>query len=110
MKLKFRGDKLLVGQALKSKAELRLSSLLGRFGDEVGSVVFHLSKVAAVGGRAAKRCQITVGRKPNGVRVEHTDASLLVALERAADKAVRSVARVLDHERGAFGVKPLRMR
>jgi hypothetical protein len=82
--------------------------MLGRFGDEIETVVLHLSKVAAVGGPAGKRCQITVGRKPKGVRVEYTDPSLLVALDRAADKVVRSVARVLDHERASLGIKPLR--
>ncbi len=110
MKLKFRGDKLLVGQALRGKAELRLELLLRRFGDEVENVVLHLSKVKVIGGLHGKRCEITVRRKPNEVRVEYTDASLLVALDRAGDKAVRSVARVLDHEREAYGAKRLQPR
>jgi len=34
------------------------------------------------------------------VRVEHTDADLFVALDCAADRASRSVARALERERG----------
>ena len=33
------------------------------------------------------------------MRVEHTDADLFVALDRAADRASRSVARALERER-----------
>jgi ribosome-associated translation inhibitor RaiA len=111
MKLKMKGDKVLVAQARRSKAEVRLSLLLGRFGDEVDSVILHLSKVSAANGhaQAGKRCQITVGRKPKLVRVEHVDADLSVALERAADKAVRLLARALDHEREATKTAPLRL-
>ena len=110
MKLKLQGDKVLVAQARRCKAEVRLALVLGRFGDGVESVVLHLSKVSAANGRAqaSKRCQITVGRKPKLVRVEHIDADLSVALERAADKAVRLLTRALDHEREALGVRPLR--
>jgi putative sigma-54 modulation protein len=108
MKLKFRGDKVLVEQARRGKAELRLGLMLGRFGDEVDSVTLHLSKTAGRTGQSGKRCQIAVGLKPKRVRVECTDADLTVALERAADRAVRSVARVLDRERERSGIKPLR--
>ena len=109
MKLKMRGDKVLLAQARRSKAELRLTLLLRRFGDEVNNVVLHLSKVSAVDGQAGKRCEIIVGRRPKGVRVEHIDADLSVALDRAAHKAVHLLARALDQERATMRATPLRL-
>src|SRR5713101_7964065 len=50
-------------------------------------------------GDVDKRCQIDVGLRPRSVRVEHTDADLFVALDCAADRASRSVARALERER-----------
>ncbi len=98
MKLQFRGNKILVGQAVRGKAELRLGLLLGRFGDEVGKVTLRLSDADGPDGHSGKRCEIAIGLKPKGVRVEHTDLDMFVAFERAADKAVRSIARVLRQE------------
>jgi ribosome-associated translation inhibitor RaiA len=98
MKLEFRGDKTLVGQALRSKAELRVGLLLGRFAEEIDKVTLRLSSAAGNNGNPHKRCQIAVGIKPKRVLVEHTDADLSVALDRAADKAVRSIARALEQE------------
>jgi len=99
VKLQVRGDKLLVSKMARGKAELRLGLLLGRFGDEVVRVSLRLSKAARPGGGVNNRCQIAIGLKPKAVRVEHASPDLLVAFERAADKAVRSVVRVLDRER-----------
>jgi ribosome-associated translation inhibitor RaiA len=98
MKLLFRGDQKLVAEARRDRAELRISLLFGRFGKEVESVTLRLT-AADSSGRSEKRCEITVALKPKGVRVEDTAPKLSVALERAADKAVRSIARALEEER-----------
>ncbi len=98
MKLHLRGDKLLIGQAVRGKVELRLGLLLGRFGESVGAVTLRLSKAPTGGRPADKRCQISVVMKPTQVRVECTAADLSLALDRAADKAVRSIARMLKRE------------
>ncbi len=108
MKLEFRGDKKLVGQALRGKAELRLGLQLGRFAEDVGRVTLRLSTAPGTEGRLGKRCQITIGIKPKRVLVEHTDADLLVALDRAAEKAVRSVARALEREVPKTGPRLIR--
>ncbi len=99
MKLRIRGDQLLVSKAIKGKAELRLGLLLGRFGDDVVRVSLRLSRTSRPGGGVDNRCEIAIGLKPKNVRVEYVAADLLVAFDRAADRAVRSVARVLDRER-----------
>jgi ribosome-associated translation inhibitor RaiA len=103
MKLHFSGDKVLVKEALRTRAELRVGLALGRFGDELDSATFRLS-TTGVGraGNSGKRCQIAIGLKPlkpKHVRAEHTDASLSVAVDRAADKAVRLIDRALDRAR-----------
>jgi ribosome-associated translation inhibitor RaiA len=99
MKLQLRGDKMLVREALRSNAELRLGLLLGRFGDDVGKVTLRLSKAPEGGRPSDKRCEIAIGLKPKNVRVECVDAELSVAFERAADMAVRSIARALRLQR-----------
>ena len=99
MKLILRGDNRLLAQAQKAKAQLQVELALGRFGEEVQTVVLRFSKVAPGRGPETQRCQIIVDIKPRRIRVEHTDTELTVALERAADKAARSIARALDEER-----------
>jgi putative sigma-54 modulation protein len=99
MKLRFRGDSSLVEEALGHKAELRVSLLLGRFGDELEEVTCRLSTTPGTKGRSEKRCEIVVLLRPEALRVEHRDVDLEVALDRAADKAVRSIGRALDRER-----------
>jgi hypothetical protein len=98
MKLSFQGDKTLVREARSGKAEVRLGLLLGRFGDQVARVTLRLSTVHGAGGHSGTRCQIAIRFKADRVRVEHTNPVLTVALDRAADKAVRSIARMLQHE------------
>jgi hypothetical protein len=76
-----------------------LGLLLGRFGDEVGGVTLRLSTTARPDGKSDNRCQIAIALKPKGVRVESIDTDPVVAFERAADKAVRSISRMLSRDR-----------
>jgi ribosome-associated translation inhibitor RaiA len=101
MKLEFRGDKSLVTQA--QRAERRIALVLGRFGNEVHSVTLRLSKTADHGGLPSKRCEIVLEIKPKRVRVEHTDTDLTIALDRAADKAARAIARAFEGGRSPPG-------
>jgi ribosome-associated translation inhibitor RaiA len=89
----------MLAQAEKAKAQLQVELALGRFGEEVQTVVLRFSKGAQGGGQETQRCQFIVDIKPRRIRVEHTDADLTIAMERAADKAARSIARALDEER-----------
>jgi hypothetical protein len=99
MKLRFRGDRHLVGVAQRNQTELWFGLLFGRFGDGIGQVTLRLSEDAEPGGHPEKRCQIDVRLRPRVVQVEHADQDFSVALDRAANKAVRSVARALLRER-----------
>jgi ribosome-associated translation inhibitor RaiA len=106
MKIEIQGRKVKLTEVLRTRAERRLGFALARFGERIGRVVLQFSEGNGDRGEGNgdrsnvdKCCRIDVGLKPKSVRVEYTDASLLVALDRAADRASRSVARALDRER-----------
>lgn len=99
MKIHIRGRNVELSEVLRTRVERRLGFALGRFGERIGRVLLRFSDTDGHRGDVDKRCQIEVDLRPKSVRVEHTDADLLVALDRAADRASRSVARALDRER-----------
>jgi ribosomal subunit interface protein len=90
MKIRIRESNARVTEALRRHVLRRLAFALSRFGEDVSSVVVRFSD--------AMRCQIDVGLTRR-VSVTETDADLFVAVERAADRAARSVARALDRAR-----------
>ncbi len=96
----------MVKEALLAKAELRVGLLLGRFGDEVEDVTLRLSTIPGAKGQPDKRCEIVARLRPQALRVEHSDIDLEVALDRAADKAVRSIGRALDLARAKAALRP----
>ncbi len=99
MKIHIRGRKIELTEVLRTRVERRLGFALGRFGERIGRVLLRFSDTNGYPGDVDKRCQIDVGLRPRSVRVEHTDVDLFVALDRAADRASRSVARALERER-----------
>jgi ribosomal subunit interface protein len=99
MKIQIRGRNVELTKVLRARAERRLGFALSRFGERIGQVLLRFSDTNGPRGDIDKRCQIDVGLKPKSVRVEHTDADLFLALDRAADRASRSVARALERER-----------
>jgi ribosomal subunit interface protein len=105
MKIQIRQHNSLVTEALRAHALRRLGFALGRFGESVGDVIVQFSDGNGTGGGIDKRCQIQVGM-PHGVKVEETDADLFVAIDRAADRASRAVARALARYRESAGGPP----
>jgi len=99
MKIHIRGRNVELTDVLRAHVERRLGFALGRFGQRIGRVLLRFSDMNGEGGYVDKRCQIDVGMRPRSVRVEHTDVDLFVALDRAADRASRSVGRALERER-----------
>lgn len=133
MKIQIRERNNKVDEALRAHAQRRLGFALGRFGEQVGQVMVRFSDILGrkaashrktdgkangrkANGRKAngrmrnrpvdKLCQIVVTLRPRSVRVEDTDADAFAALDYAADRAGRSVARTLDLER-AWGADVL---
>jgi ribosome-associated translation inhibitor RaiA len=98
MKIQIRQHDSLVTEALRTYALRRLGFALGRFGESVGDVIVQFSDGDGTDGGIDQRCQIQVGL-PRSVKVEETGGDLFVAVDRAADRASRAVARSLARYR-----------
>jgi putative sigma-54 modulation protein len=89
---------------LRAHVERRLGFALGRFGDKIGRVIVRVSDTTerrdAAERRqpAERRCQIDVGMR-RSLRVEGAGVDLFTAVDGAAERASRSVARFLERER-----------
>jgi putative sigma-54 modulation protein len=94
MNIQIRRRNAAVTSALRARVERRLSFALSRFGERIARVTVRLSE----SGDAGKRCQITVRLRPRIIEVEDTDVDLLAAVNYAANRISRSIARALDRE------------
>ena len=83
-------------EALKEYVERRMHFVLSRFGSELRRVVIRLSKTEGPQQPEQKRCQLAIKLLSAGsVSVVATHADLFVAIDRAAERASRSVERRL---------------
>jgi ribosome-associated translation inhibitor RaiA len=93
--IKARGFRLTEG--LRTQAERRVRFALGSTSGRVRSVVIRLADENGPRGGVDKRCTIRAtlaGGAP--VIIEHQEADLYVAIDRAADRAARAVSRRLE--------------
>jgi putative sigma-54 modulation protein len=82
--------------------ERRLSFALSRFGPRVRAVSVRLVDLNGPRGGIDKKCSIEARLAPRGsVRVESTDGELPAAVDRAAARLGRAVARALERGREA---------
>ena len=86
--------------ALRTHTERRLAFALGRADTQVSRLWVRLSDLNDPRGGEDKRChvRITLTDAPEVV-IEDTEADLYVAIDRAADRAGRPVARRLERSR-----------
>lgn len=86
--------------ALREHAERRLQFALGWAGSRLGRLVVRLSDLNGPRGGIDKRCQLhlKLAAAPPIV-IEDTETDLYVAINRAADRAGRTVARRLERSR-----------
>ena len=98
IEIQTRGFELTAG--LREHAERRLQFALSWAGNEVRAVRVSLFDVNGPRGGNDKRCriQIPLSGSPNVV-VEDAEADLYVAIDRAADRAERTLARRLGRLR-----------
>ena len=84
-------------EALRSHAERRLRSALTCCGEHIRRVAMRLSDVNGPRGGADKRCrlQVVLAGLPDVV-VEDTEGDLYVAIDRATDRAGRTLVRKID--------------
>ena len=100
MQVEIRARNLELTRALQAHAERRLQFALGRFGSRIDRVVVRLADLNGPGGGVDKRCRIAVGLiRSKSVVVDDRDADLYTAVDRAADRAGRCVARLLTRDR-----------
>lgn len=92
--IKARGFTLTEG--LRARAECRIRFAFGAARGRVGNVVMHLADVNGPRGGRDKRCTIRASLPGTPlVVVEHREADLYVAIDRAADRAARALTRRL---------------
>lgn len=96
MQIQIRTRNVEVTEHLRAYVKRRLGFALGRFGDRIAQIVVRVSDANGPSrGGVDKRCQVDVGLRSSAtVRVEDTDADWFTSIDRAADRASRSVARV----------------
>jgi putative sigma-54 modulation protein len=93
---------------LRAHIERRLSFALSSFGERIGQVVVRLSHPKPAQGDPLEQCEIEVRLRPRDLTVADTGADLFVAVENAAERLGRSVARAIERERGwSDGLPPL---
>jgi hypothetical protein len=87
-----------VPSELADLARRRLEFALGRFHGRIRSVTVRVADVNGPRGGVDKTCLVTIrlDASKRGVVIEDTDVDAAVAIDRAADRASRAVARVLN--------------
>jgi ribosome hibernation promoting factor len=97
-----RGYGIDVSPDVGGLVERRLSFALSRFGPRVRAVSVRLVDLNGPRGGIDKKCSIEARLVPRGsVRVEDTDSELPAAVDRAAARLGRAVARALERGREA---------
>ena len=96
MQIDVRARGFSMTDALRRYAERRLRFALGRCGGQIHRSVMRLSDTNGPRGGSDKRChlQVVLAGLPDVV-VEDTEGDLYVAIDRAADRAGRTVVRRL---------------
>ncbi|HET9179968.1 MAG TPA: ribosome-associated translation inhibitor RaiA [Terriglobia bacterium] len=100
MNIEIRSQDFSISEALQRYAERRLGFALRRFSKDIGRVMVRLSDLNGPRGGADKRCQITASVLPSqAVSLQAVDADLYAAIDRAAARLERALARCLARTR-----------
>ena len=102
MQIDIKARNFSLTDALRSHAERRLRFSLTCCDDHIQRVVMRLSDINGPRGGADKRCrlQVVLAGLPDVV-VEDIEADLYVAIDRAADRAGRTLVRKIDRQQTA---------
>lgn len=99
MKITVRARGLEDERELKDHAARRLLFALSRFTPRIRGVNVWIEDVNAQRGGVDKRCVVRVRLDGGEVRLEEEDLSAHAAIDRAADRAGASVARLVERTR-----------
>jgi len=101
MKVFVRSKDPEVDREVRDHVERRLQFSLGRFSDTIGRVNVRIVDINGPRGGEDKVCRIEVRLRPTGtVFVEDSDAVVTAAVDRAAGRTARAVARTLGRQAG----------
>lgn len=106
MKIDIQAHGVELTDGLRGHVEHRLGFALSQFQDRIRGVVVRLSDVNGPKGGIDKRCNLRV--RLNGLSeivVEETEADFPIAVNRAADRAKRTLARRLLRVRETFNAR-----
>ena len=106
MQVSIRGDRMKLGAELREYITRRLHFALGRFGPAIQRVNVRTEDLNGPRGGIDKRCHILVRLRAsagNPITVDTDDSDLRAAIDLAAERIGRSVARALErkHQRRA---------
>ena len=108
MKIQIRARDITVTKALRAHVEFRIGFALSRFAEHIGQVTVQLSKSDESQDKDEKRCRIVVSLL-RWVKVQEIDTDVFAAIDRAVDRAARSISRALEQEPAPapISLKPL---
>lgn len=100
MQIEIQSRNFPLTNALRSHAERRLRFALTSCNDQIQWIVMRLSDINGPRGGFDKRChlQVVLSGLPDVV-IEDTEADLYVAIDRAADRAGRTLIRRIDRQK-----------
>lgn len=97
MKIDIRSRSLKLTDTLKDYVDRRIRFALGRFSQRLESVRIMLQDLNGPKGGVDKHCKVHIAVLPSfNIIIEEKDAELETAVNRALDRAGRTVARRLD--------------
>jgi ribosome-associated translation inhibitor RaiA len=98
MKIQIRSGGIVLTARQRKQLEQQLAVALAGLGDWVASVVVRLSATKLEPGYS---CELQIMRRPQVINVEQSDPTMFLAVEHAANRAARSVRRVIARECGS---------
>lgn len=110
MNIEIRCQDFKVSEAMRAYTERRLNFALRKFAGKIGSVMVRFSDVNGPRGGADKLCRISAEVPPwRAVSMHAINADLYAAIDRAAARIERSLARQLrrrrDLRRGRISIR-----
>ena len=100
MRIDVRGQNFELTPALESYVERRFAAAFGRFGPRVPRLTIRLSDENALKGGVDKHCRVEVAMpRTRTLVVDEQQADLYAAIDFAADRTSRAVAREIGRRR-----------
>jgi ribosomal subunit interface protein len=100
MQIDVRSRGFRVSAGISAHLERRLGFALDRFGDRIARIAVRLGDENGPRGGEDKSCRLTIELRGSGtVRVNVVDRDLYAAIDRAAHRAQRALARLVERDR-----------